>query len=90
MLKDDSGPLARALHNGETTHNETIQLRCFDGATKTILGSASPLYGLDGHVVGAVVLIQDVTESRKIEEDFEQRITKIISLGVELEQSVKH
>jgi fructose-1,6-bisphosphatase/sedoheptulose 1,7-bisphosphatase-like protein len=54
---------------------------------KTIVASASPLRGLDGRVVGAVILMQDLTESRKIEEDLEQRVTKLVSLGVELEES---
>lgn len=87
MIKDRRGPLARALHGQEVSHNEFIQIQCFDGSAKTILGSASPLRGLDGTIVGAVVVIQDVTEPKKIEQDLERRITSLISLGVELEQS---
>jgi hypothetical protein len=55
--------------------------------TKTILASVSPLHGLDGRIVGAVVLIRDVTEAKKIEEDLARRVTKLIGLGVELEES---
>lgn len=40
--------------------------------------------------LGAVVVIQDVTESKKIEEDLEDRITKFVALGVELEHSARH
>lgn len=87
MIQDQNGPLARALHSGQKSHNEIIHIRCFDGSSKTILGSASPLLGLDGQIVGAVVVIQDITESKKISADFEQRITKLVSLGVEIEQS---
>jgi hypothetical protein len=44
---------------------------------------------LDGRIVGAVVLIQDLTESKKvIEHELERRVTNLISLGVELEESV--
>jgi hypothetical protein len=38
-------------------------------------------------VIGAVVLIRDLTESKKIEEDLAQRVTRLIGLGVELEES---
>jgi CheY-like chemotaxis protein len=87
MIKDENGPLARALRSGETTHSEPLPIRCLDGTTKTILASVSPLHGLDGRIVGAVILIRDVTEAKKIEEDLAQRVTKLIGLGVELEKS---
>lgn len=90
MIEEDAGPLARALRKGETSHNELMHIHCLDGSPKTIIGSASPLFGLDGQIVGAVVVIQDVTESKKIGADFEERITKLVSLGVELEQRTPH
>ena len=86
MIKVQHGPLARALRAGETTHSEPLAIRCLDGTAKTILASVSPLRGLDG-TIGAVVLIRDVTEAKKIEEDLAQRVTKLIGLGVELEES---
>lgn len=88
MMKQNGGPLARALTAGEVSHNELIRIQCTDGALKTILGSASPLRSLDGHIVGAVVVIQDITESKKIEADLEKRITDLVSLGVELQETV--
>jgi PAS domain S-box-containing protein len=87
MIRDEAGPLARALRAGETTHSEPLAIRCFDGTEKTILASASPLHGLDGQKVGAVVLIRDLTESKKIEEDLARRVTRLIALGVELEET---
>lgn len=87
MLKNHGGPLARALQRGESTHSEGVQIRRFNGTAKTIVASAFPLRGLDRRIVGAVILIQDLTETRKIEEDLEKRVTNLISLGVELEES---
>ena len=87
MIRDEAGPLARALRADETTHSEPLQIRCFDGTAKTILASASPLHGVDGQKVGAVVLIRDLTESRQIEEDLAHRVTRLIALGVELEET---
>jgi len=40
--------------------------------------------------VGAVVLIRDLTESKKIEEDLAQRVARLIGVGVELEESTTH
>jgi PAS domain S-box-containing protein len=87
MLKNYEGPLERALKRGERTHSEPLQIRRFNGAQKTIVASASPLRGLDGGIVGAVILVQDLTETKRIEEDLEKRVTNLISLGVELEQT---
>ncbi len=90
MIKEDGGPLARALLKGESAHNEIIQIQTAEGTNKTLVASASPLLGLDDKIVGAVVVVQDVTESKRIEEDFEQRIAKLVSLSVDLEKSIRH
>lgn len=87
ILKNHRGPLARALQHGESTHSEPVQVRQFNGGAKTIVASAFPLRGLDRRIVGAVILIQDLTETKRIEEDLEKRVTNLISLGVELEES---
>jgi CheY-like chemotaxis protein len=87
MLKGHDGPLERALKRGLSSHNERVQIRRFNGAAETIVASASPLRGLDAQIVGAVILIQDLAETKRIEEDLEKRVTNLISLGVELEQT---
>lgn len=87
VIRDGEGPLSRALHGGESTHSERMQIRCCDGSEKTVLASAAPLRALDSQIVGAVALIQDLSESEKIEEDLEQRVTQLIGIGVELEGS---
>ena len=87
MIKNHDGPLARAIHEGHRAHSEPLEIECFDGSRKTVLVSASPLRGLDARLVGAVVLLQDHTESRKIEAALEDRVTRFVALGVELEES---
>ena len=87
MIRNGEGPLARALHKGETSHSEPMPIRCLDGSAATVIASAAPLRGLDRKLVGAVVLIQDVTEPRKIEEALEERVTRLIGAGLELEES---
>ncbi|MGE0529193.1 MAG: response regulator [Bdellovibrionales bacterium] len=87
LIRDENTPLAQALHLGKVSHNQIMQIHCSDGDPTTVLCSASPLHGMDGNIVGAVVVIQDVTESKKIENDLEEKITRFVSLGIELEQS---
>jgi CheY-like chemotaxis protein len=88
LLKTGGGPLSRAL-DGKVSHNEVLQLRCLDDSTKSVLTSASPLLGLDRQVVGAVIVMQDVSESKEIEVELENRITRLVSLGIELEQTMR-
>jgi CheY-like chemotaxis protein len=90
LTKDQLGSLTRALQEAKASHSEPIQVACFDSTTKTILASTSPLRGLDQQIVGAVILIQEHKGEKKIAEDLEHRVTKLIGLGVELEQSARH
>jgi CheY-like chemotaxis protein len=83
VIKD---AFARALKTGESTHNEMLKIKCFDETWKMFISSVSPLHGLDDQIVGAAAVIQDITEHKKIEQDMEERILKLISLGVEFQQ----
>jgi CheY-like chemotaxis protein len=85
-LKRD-GPLARAVRSGESSQSERLEIRRFNGKAKIIVASASPLRGLQGQIVGAVILIQDVTAAREINESLHERVTKLLSVGLELEES---
>jgi CheY-like chemotaxis protein len=85
-VKHGTSPLSRALASGEPTHNQPVQLECVDGTMKNVLESTSPLRSLEGKIVGAVVVMQDVTEPKKYEADLEQRIAHLVSLGFDLER----
>ena len=76
-------PLTRTVETGESFKNLALSIVCLDGSTKNLLESTSPLRGLDGSITGAVVVLQDVTEHRKYEADFEQRVARLVSVGVE-------
>ncbi len=86
LLKGREGPLMQTLLQGDVSHNEVVQLKCLDHTTKLVFASTSPLRGLDGHVVGAVLVMQDVTAQKEIEQDIEKRIYQLVSLGVEFEE----
>lgn len=89
LLKGRDGPLMRTLLKGDASHNEVLQLKCLDHTTKSVFASSSPLRGLDGHIVGAVLVMQDVTAHREIEEDIEKRIVSLVTLGVEFEEAAE-
>ena len=84
LIKASAGAMARAL-GGETSQNELTTIRSFDGTTRSVLSSASPLRSLSGQVVGVAVVIQDVTKYKGIERDIEERIQKLISDEIEPE-----
>jgi response regulator RpfG family c-di-GMP phosphodiesterase len=88
MIKNHGGPLATALRQGQGCRSEPMKIPCVDGSTVTVIVSASPLHGVDKRLVGAVVLIQDVTEPKRIEEALEDRVARLIGAGLELEESV--
>ena len=86
-LKNLEGALTLALRDGEPSYRKPVQIRCMDGSTRTILASTSPLRGVNDAIVGAVILMQDLTEHREIERDFERRVVNLIGLGLQLEQT---
>jgi len=70
-------PLARALRDGTIVGlaNHTV-LIAKDGAERPIADSAAPIRGVDGAVLGAVLVFRDVTEDRKAERALNQALTR--------------
>ena len=62
--------LARAVQKGEVSIGEVIDIERFDGTRGTILDSASPIFS-DGRVVGAVVVVQDITQQREVTKELQ-------------------
>ncbi|HKB90831.1 MAG TPA: response regulator [Opitutaceae bacterium] len=83
LLKSRGGPLMRALSEGRASRNEIVTIRCLDGTPRSVFTFASPLRGLDRTIVGAVVVIQDVTAHREIEEDIERRISSLVAFDID-------
>lgn len=69
---------ARAIREGETTINEELMIETFDGLTrKVILNSAIPLRDDNGAISGAIIVNQDIT-SRKLMEDMLRNAGKAV------------
>ncbi|MBS5771559.1 MAG: diguanylate cyclase [Enterobacter cloacae] len=65
----DSGPVLENIHSGDMSRTDIEQdvvLHCRAGGSFDIHYTITPLSTLDGQNIGSVLVIQDVTESRKM------------------------
>lgn len=74
--------LARAITKGETTLDEVITTEGSDGITKTILNSALPLRDAAGLILGAIVVMQDISENRRIEKELRASREKLRKMAL--------
>lgn len=80
--------MARAIRQGEVALNEEIDIQCFDDSRKSILHSALPLKDEQGTLLGAIVILQDVTKGKQQQIALQQSETRVRLLNAELEQRV--
>lgn len=59
---------ARAIQNGEFIMNEEIEIERSDGTRGIIMNSAVPIMD-DGEILGAIVVNEDITGRKKMEQD---------------------
>ena len=88
QVNDEASVLCGSLQELEgkflgSAFNEVIEMRCSAGTLRPLLCTASPLQGLDGGTIGAALVLQDLTERRRIEVDLVQRIAGLRSPGTE-------
>ncbi len=65
----ENGPLMENIHSGDMSRTDIEQdvvLNCRNGGSFDIHYSITPLSTLEGNTIGSVLVIQDVTESRKM------------------------
>ncbi|MET1077657.1 MAG: EAL domain-containing protein [Pseudomonas sp.] len=58
-------PMQRAVQQGLASRNEVIDIQTADGADKTLLNSAVPFHDTAQAILGAIVVIQDISEQRR-------------------------
>jgi PAS domain S-box-containing protein len=71
-------PLARALRGDEVSNAEFVVVTP-QGAVHTVLSSARRLVGPAGQALGAVAVVQDITERRRAEQELEQLHKQLLS-----------
>ena len=79
LVQEQLAELVRAVQRERMAYRELVHIRCLDGSEKAVLCSASPLLQKDRSIRGMVVVIHDMTQSRKIKGDFERHITRLVS-----------
>ncbi len=67
-LEVEEWAMARALANGEVITREELEIETFDGHHKFVLDSATPIRDETGAILGAVGILQDITERKQLEE----------------------
>ncbi len=72
--------LARTVNQGETIVDELLEIDAFDGTKKIILNYTAPILDGNGVVEGAIVVNQDITDRRLLEEELAQA-QKLESIG---------
>jgi PAS domain S-box-containing protein len=80
-LSPSDRPLARATRTGTVTTNETLIVRRRDGSLLTVLCNAGPIRDEDGHVTGAVMAWQDVSDLQRAQSamrDSEARLRAVL------------
>jgi PAS domain S-box-containing protein len=79
-IEPEEWAAARAVMKGETSLNEEIKIECFDGSHKIILNSAIPLRNDRKEITGAIIINQDISEQKRIENAIRQ-MQKMEALG---------
>ena len=83
-------PLFRALSDREQVTSARWIIRRPDGSEVLALGDAGPVYGEDGHFVGAVLTIRDDTERHAAERQLAEGVRTQELLIAELNHRVKN
>lgn len=78
----------RAVTTGATILNEEVEIETFDGQRKFILNSAIPLRDEVHHIVGAIVVNQDITNRKRIEHEREKLLTEVNRRAAELDATI--
>jgi PAS domain S-box-containing protein len=70
----------RAVRDGETSVNESIDIEAFDGVRKIVRTSAVPIRDTDGRVTGAVIVNEDISARATAERERNDALTQLHTL----------
>ena len=68
-LKGEDWGLSVAIAQGKTVEGEVIDILRPDGSRGTILTSAAPIKDSKGATIGAVMVVQDISQQRRLEHE---------------------
>lgn len=85
-IRRNDQPIMRLLHNGEVIAGEQYGMRRLDGSMRRIMISGAPIRNSEDVIVGGVMVVQDVTEQKLIEEELAHRAEELARSNSELQQ----
>jgi len=71
----------RALSKGQTSLNELIDIETYTGERKTLQNSAAPIRGAESRIVGAVIVLEDVTKRVRTDEALQESADRLQQLS---------
>jgi PAS domain S-box-containing protein len=67
-IENEDRASVKAFRKGITTVDELLEIETIDGKRKTVLNYATPIYGEEGKIDGAIVVNLDISDRKKLEE----------------------
>jgi PAS domain S-box-containing protein len=64
--------MTQAVTRGEVVTNKEVEIETADGERKIVLDSATPIHDETGTIIGAVGILQDITELKRLEQALRQ------------------
>jgi PAS domain S-box-containing protein len=77
--------MARALAQGEAVKDREVEIETSTGERKFVLDSAAPIRDRNGEIIGAVGILQDITERKHLEEALRQAEREAAARASQLE-----
>jgi PAS domain S-box-containing protein len=88
-ISPDEWGAAKALKTGESTVREVLDIMRFDGSKGTILHSSVPIKDSSGKTIGAVGVVDDITEIKKLQEELRQTKSKLEAITQQMPVAVR-
>ncbi len=78
-------PLARSILKGEVVSGEEVNLQRPDGSRAIVSLNAAPVCDREGRIIGAVLVVTDVTERKRTEAARQQLLKQVQNRAAELD-----
>ncbi len=85
----DEWGAAKALKTGESTVREVLDIVRFDGSKGTILHSSVPIKDSSGKTIGAVGVVDDITEIKKLQKELSETKSKLEAITQQMPVAVR-
>lgn len=79
--------MARAVTRGEIVTNQEVEIETFEGQHKVVIDSATPIRDETGAILGAVGLLQDITERKRLERRTHEALQALLAMAEALVQT---